>query len=43
MSTTATPYGSKPIGTVVGSPYQEKLLITKSKMRMAQAYSMAIL
>jgi len=31
MSTTATPYGSKPIGTVVGSPYQGKVTHYKIK------------
>jgi len=43
MSTTAAPFGARPIGTVVGSPYQGKLLITKLKMHMELLYSMAIL
>ena len=31
MSTTATPYGSRPIGTIVGSPYQGKVTHYKIK------------
>ena len=35
MSTTATPYGSRPIGTIVGSPYQGK--VTHYKIKNAYA------
>ena len=31
MSTTAAPYGARPIGTVVGSPYQGKVTHYKIK------------
>ena len=37
MSTTATPYGSRPIGTIVGSPYQGK--VTHYKIKNAYATS----
>jgi hypothetical protein len=37
MSTTAAPYGARPIGTVVGSPYQGK--VTHYKIKNAYATS----